>query len=315
MGEDMKDLRVVFMGTPDFAVPVLKYLIDNTNVVLVVSKVDAYVGRHRILTPSPVKKVALDNNIPVFTPHRLRDEYQEVIDKKPDIIITCAYGQIVPEILLETPRLKCINVHASLLPKYRGASPISKCIMDSENTTGITIMYMDKTLDTGNIIYQKSIDVTEKDTLGTLTEKLSELGAITLSEVLSSIINGTNASIKQNDELSSYASIIKREDEELKFNKSVIDVYNHIRSLNPSPLANVKINGEEWKIVEAEIGSSKIGEVGIISEVNKDSFGINCEDGVILIKVIKPAGKKIMDVKSFFNGYDKNKLLNIKVGE
>lgn len=311
----MNTLKVIFMGTPDFAVPVLQSLIDNTDVILVVSQPDAYVGRKRVLTPSPVKKIAMDNNIEVFTPEKLRKDNACIIDAKPDIIITCAYGQIVPKEVLNCVRLGCINVHASLLPKYRGASPIYKCILDGEDETGITIMYMDESLDTGNIILQKSIKIEESDTLGTLSDKLSKLGAIALMESLPSIIDGTNASIKQNDEDSTYVGMINRSDERIDFNKTRKEVYNQIRALNPSPLANIMIDGEEWKILASEIGSEKQGEIGVISEVNKKNFGINCKDGVILITKVKPAGKKEMDVVSFFNGYDKSKLLNKKVGE
>ena len=248
----MKNLKVVFMGTPDFAVPVLKMLIENTDVVLVVTQPDALVGRKKVLTPSPVRLIADANNIPVKTPEKIRNEYEEILNYHPDIIITCAYGQIIPKVVLDYPEYGCINVHASLLPKYRGASPISKCIYNGETKTGITIMYMDEGIDTGNIIHAREIEIAENDTLGTLSEKLSHLGAKLLLDTLPKIIEGENFDIPQDNEEATYVGLIKREDERLDFNRTRKEIINHIRSLNPSPLANTIINGEEWKIIEAQ---------------------------------------------------------------
>lgn len=310
----MKDLKVVFMGTPEFAVPVLKELIDNTNVVLVVTKEDKEVGRKRVLTPSPVANLASSHGIEVFKPHRLKADYQKILDKDPDIIITCAYGQIVPKIILEYPSLGCINVHASLLPKYRGASPITQVIMNGEEKTGITIMYMDEGIDTGNIINAAEIPIEENDTYGTLSEKLSVLGANLLMKTLPSIVDETNFSLAQDEEEATYVGMLKREDERLDFNDTAKNIVNKIRALNPEPLANILIDGEEWKIISAEIGESKKGEIGLISEVGKDYFSINCQDGCVNIKEIKPFGKKSMLVRDFLNGYKKENLINKKVG-
>lgn len=311
----MKDKRVVFMGTPEFAVPVLKSLIDNTNVVLVVSQPDAIVGRKRILTPSPVKKQALESGIEVFTPNKLKLEYEYILNKKPDIIITCAYGQIVPKTILDYPEYGCINVHASLLPKYRGANPICQAIYDGEETTGITIMYMDETLDTGNIIHAEEIPIEETDTLGTLSNKLSELGASLLIRTLPSIFAGENFDIPQDNEASTYAPMIKRDDEQINFNRTRKEIINHVRAFNPSPLTNIVIDGEEMKILEAKMGDDYQGEVGIISKVEKDHFSINCLDGRVDIIKIKPLGKKEMLVRDYFNGKDDSLLLNKKAGD
>ena len=310
----MKDLKVVFMGTPEFAVPVLKELIENTNVVLVVTKEDKEVGRKKILTPSPVATLAESHGIEVFKPHRLKKDYQLILDKDPDIIITCAYGQIVPSEILEYPSLGCINVHASLLPKYRGASPITAAIMAGEEKTGITIMYMEEGIDTGNIIHAAEIPIEESDTGGSLSEKLSALGAELLMKTLPSIIDETNFSLAQNDEEATYVGLLKREDERLDFNDTAKNIINKIRALNPEPMANILLDNEEWKILKAEIGESKKGEVGLISEVGKDYFSINCQDGCINVLEIKPFGKKNMTVKDFLNGYKKENLINKKVG-
>lgn len=311
----MKDKRVVFMGTPEFSVPVLKNLIEETNVVLVVTQPDAYVGRKRVLTPSPVCRLAEANNIEVFKPERLRKEYEYVLNKKPDIIITCAYGQIVPKQILDYPEFGCINVHASLLPKYRGASPISKAIYDGETTTGITIMYMDETLDTGNIIHAEEIPIDITDTLGTLTDKLSELGASLLMRTLPKIFDDTNFDIPQDNELATLAPMIKRSDEKIDFNRTRLEVYNQVRSLNPEPSAFIVLDNEEMKVLECRIGDETKGRIGVISKVSKDSFSINCQDGVVDIIKIKPFGKKEMLVKDYFNGTDKNSLLNKCVGD
>ena len=306
----MKDLKVVFMGTPDFAVPVLKELIENTNVVLVVTKEDKEVGRKRVLTPSPVAVLAASRGIEVFKPHRLKNDYQVILDKDPDIIITCAYGQIVPTAILEYPPLGCINVHASLLPKYRGASPITAVIMNGEEKTGITIMYMDEGIDTGNIIHASEISIESADTYGTLSEKLSVLGADLLMKTLPSIVDETNFSLAQDESEATYVGMLKREDERLDFNDAAKNIVNKIRALNPEPLANILVDDEEWKILSAEVGSTKTGEVGVISEVGKDYFSINCQDGCVNIREIKPSGKKNMMVRDFFNGYKKENLIN-----
>lgn len=311
----MKDKRVVFMGTPEFSVPVLRELIAKTNVVLVVSQPDAYVGRKKILTPSPVKSLALENNIPVLTPEKLKNDYENILNYKPDIIITCAYGKIVPKVIRDYPEYGCINVHASLLPKYRGASPIHRVIRDGEEKTGITIMYMDQAIDTGNIIQAEEIKIEKNDTLGTLEKKLSELGKKVLIKTLPSIFNNTNFSLPQDDYESSYAGLINRDDERLSFQMKREEVYNHIRSLNPAPLANFILSGEEIKVIESRVGQEKNGEIGVISSVGKDYFAIMCQDGEIEITKIKPAGKKEMMVKDYFNGCKKETLLGLKVGD
>jgi methionyl-tRNA formyltransferase len=180
-------MRIVFMGTPDFAVNVLQGLIDNYEVVLVVSQPDKLVGRHKVLTNTPIKELALKYNIPVFQPEKIRVDYNSIIEMKPDLIVTCAYGQIIPKELLDYPKYGCINVHASLLPKYRGGAPIHKAIINGDKTTGVTIMYMDVKMDNGDIISQREIAIHDSDNLESLYDKLSLLGKDLLLEVLPSI--------------------------------------------------------------------------------------------------------------------------------
>lgn len=310
----MNDVRVVFMGTPLFATNVLKELIDNTNVVLVVSQKDSLVGRKKEITPSPVKKLAIENDIPVFTPDKIREDFEIVRKMKPDLIVTCAYGQILPEELLAIPTIASINVHASLLPKYRGGAPIQRAILNGEKETGITIMYMDKGMDSGDIISTKSIVIEDDDNLETLSNKLSELGSKLLIETLPSIVDGTNKRIKQNEEDVTFAPIISKEDEYIDFNETTISVYNKIRALNPNPGAYFKINGEIIKVYEAKIGEKR-AMPSDISNLYKDGIGIGTKDGEIIITRIQPAGKKIMNTRDYLNGINKEELLRSKINE
>lgn len=309
----MKDMRVVFMGTPDFSVPVLESLIENANVVLVITKKDAYVGRKKVLTESPVAICAHEHGIEVYKPNKLKEDYEYILNKKPDIIITCAYGSIVPKIVLDYPSYGCINVHASLLPKYRGASPIVASILNGETETGITIMYMDEGIDTGNIIMSRSLKIEDNDNSLTLSNKLSELGAKLLIDTLPKIFEGENFDIPQDNDDATYVGMLKRDDEHIDFNDTIVNIKNKVRAFAPDPYAFITIDDVEYKISEVEIKESDSKENGIVSEVNKDSFGINASDGIVLVKRLKPAGKKEMSVKEFFNGFDKSKLLNKKV--
>ena len=310
----MNNIRVVFMGTPLFATNVLKELIDNTNVVLVVSQKDSLVGRKKEITPSPVKKLAIENDIPVFTPDKIREDFEIIRKMKPDLIITCAYGQILPEELLNIPTIASINVHASLLPKYRGGAPIQRSILNGDKETGITIMYMDKGMDSGDIISTKSLKIEEDDNLETLSNKLSELGSKLLIETLPSIVDGTNKRIKQNEEEVTFAPIISKEDEYIDFNNSTLNVYNKIRALNPNPGAYFKINGEIIKVYESRIGDNKAMPCDI-SNIYKDGIGIGTKDGEIIITKVKPAGKKIMNTRDYLNGVNKEELLRSKINE
>lgn len=309
----MKDKRVIFMGTPDFSVPVLEKLIENTNVVLVVTKKDAYVGRKKVLTESPIAICAHEHNIEVYKPNKLKEDYEYILNKKPDIIITCAYGSIVPKVVLDYPSYGCINVHASLLPKYRGASPIVASILNGEKETGITIMYMDEGIDTGNIIMSRSIEIEDNDNSLSLSNKLSLLGANLLIATLPKIFEGENFDIPQDNEEATYVGMLKREDEHIDFNNSVDNIKNQVRAFSPEPYAFINIDDTEYKISEVEIKKCDVSKIGIIVEVNKDSFGITAKDGIVYIKRIKPSGKKEMSVKDFFNGFDKTSLLNKKV--
>ncbi len=310
----MKNLRVVFMGTPEFAVSILNSLLENVNVVLVVSQPDALVGRKKILTPSPVKVIAEKHGIPVFTPTKIREDYSEVVNAKPDMIVTCAYGQIIPKVVLDLPKYGCINVHASLLPKLRGGAPIHHAIMDGLKETGITIMYMDEHMDSGDIISQSKTLISDEDTLDTLSERLSKMGSSLLIETIPSIIDGTCKAQKQNEEEVTFGYVITKSDELIDFSKSTREVYDKIRALNSKPGAYFILDGEVIKVYESKIGSTK-GEVSRINHIYKDGIGIGTEDGEIVITKIKPAGKKELEVKDYLNGIKGERLLGKKVNE
>ena len=311
---DLKKLRVVFMGSPVFASNVLKKLIEVTNVVLVVSQPDAYVGRKKVLTASPVKKLALEEKIEVFTPERIKSDYDIIKKSNPDIIITCAYGQMLPKELLELPRFKSINVHASLLPKLRGAAPIQRAIMNGEKETGITIMYMDEKMDTGNIISSKQIKIEDSDTYDSLHDKLSTLGIDLLIETLPSIVDGTNPSIKQNEGEATYAPLIDKVDEKIDFNKTSLEVYNKIRGLNSNPGAFMMLNGDIIKVYNSRIGDKRFN-CGVIGQIYKDGIGIGTLDGEIVLTEIKPAGKNRLLVKDYLNGIKKENILGMRCNE
>lgn len=308
----MKNKNIVFMGTPDFSVPVLKMLIENTNVLLVVTQPDKIVGKDKTVSFNPVKKLALEENIPVFQPMRIRKDFEKLKNLDIDLIVTCAYGQIIPKEVLDMPKYGCINVHASILPKYRGSAPIQWCLFNNDDVTGVTIMYMDEGMDTGDIIKIKEIPILDSDNVGTLHDKLSKLGCDLLLEVLPTIFNKTNDRIKQGNNYT-MAPMIKREDERLDFNEEGKKIIGKIKGLNPWPLANIIINNQEIKVLEAEFLQKKVDNTSIIKEIDKKNLGITCKDGIIYLKKIKPSGKKVMEINSFLNGIDKEKYLNMEV--
>lgn len=308
----MKNKKVVFMGTPEFSVPVLKELIKNTNVVLVVTQPDKKSGRNMKIEYSKIKELALENNIEVFQPEKIRLDYEKVLDVNPDIIITCAYGQIIPTALLEFPEYGAINVHASLLPKLRGGAPLHKCLMYDEKETGITIMYMSDKMDAGDIIEQEKIEITDLDNVGTIHDKLSIMGANLLMKTLPQIFNKTNNRIKQNENEVTFAYNVSKEEEEIDWNKPARTVFNQIRGLYPYPVAYTTLNGEIIKITSSKENDSTSGNVGEITNVNKEGIIVKCADKSVLITRLKPSGKKEMNAFDFVNGYGKEKLIGRK---
>ncbi len=308
----MKDKKVVFMGTPEFSVPVLEMLDENTNVVLVVTQPDKEVGRHHEIKYSPVKEYAINHNIEVYQPIKIRNDFEYILSKNPDVIITCAYGQIIPNELLETPKYKAINVHASLLPKLRGGSPLHRAIINGYKETGITIMYMAPGMDDGDIIVQKSIPIEDTDNVGIIHDKLSLLGRDLLLETLPNIFIGNITRTKQNSDEVTFAYNIKSEEEKIDFNKTSLEVYNQIRGMYPFPVAYTVLDNQIIKVCESRLGSIQKGKPGEIVKIYKDGIGVMCKDKEIILTKIKPSGKKEMDVQDYLNG-KKDEILEGKI--
>ena len=303
--------RIVFMGTASFSLAVLKMLIEEDyNIVGVVTQPDRYVGRKKVLTMPDVKVEALKYDIPVIQPARIKEDYQAIVDLKPDLIITAAYGQIVPQAVLDIPRLGCINVHASLLPLYRGGAPVHQAIIDGQEKTGVTIMYMVKKMDAGDMIAQKETPILEEDTVGILYDRLSDLGAELLKETLPDILKGTNQRIPQDENLVTYAPTLSREDERLDWNMSARQVYNKVRGTNPWPGSYTTYQGKTVKIWAGQVHQCENAmkhhahqDNGTIVKIFKDAIGVKVNDGVYLITELQLEGKKRMSVKDYLNGH------------
>ena len=307
----MSKLKILFMGTPDFSVNVLNGLIDNYDVVGVVTQPDKEVGRKKEIRPTPVKEVALKNNISVYQPEHIKTEYEDLLKLDVDMIVTCAYGQIIPKELLDFPKYGCINVHASLLPKLRGGAPIHKAIIENYPRTGVTIMYMVEKMDAGDIISQVDTPIYPNDNLESLHDRLSLMGTKLLLETIPKIVSGDINPIPQEESEVTYAWNIKREEEHIDFNDTVININNRIRGLSPVPGAYAILDGVNVKIYAARISESFFTEKrnGEIGKIYKDGIGVACSDGEIIITEIQFAGKKRMKVIDYFNGQDGNKLL------
>ncbi|MDO5375673.1 MAG: methionyl-tRNA formyltransferase [Staphylococcus rostri] len=297
--------KIIFMGTPDFSTKILEMLIETEEVVAVVTQPDRPVGRKRQLTPPPVKKVALAHDIPVYQPEKLAgsEELATLMTLPCDLIVTAAFGQLLPETLLTHPKYGAVNVHASLLPKYRGGAPIHQSIIDGEAETGVTIMYMVKQLDAGDIISQRAIPIEESDNVGTMHDKLSDLGTELLRETLPSLLNGTNSRTPQDAALATFAPNIQREDERIDWTQDARTIFNHIRGLSPWPVAYTKLDDKVMKLYRAQIVSNKQGAPGTIIETTKKQIivGTGSDDAIALTE-IQLAGKKRMPVANFLSG-------------
>ncbi|MBT2691395.1 methionyl-tRNA formyltransferase [Bacillus sp. ISL-55] len=312
--------RIVFMGTPDFSVPVLRRLVDEGyDVIGVVTQPDRPVGRKRVLTPPPVKAEALKHGIPVYQPEKIRqqEELDKILALNPELIVTAAFGQILPNQLLEAPKYGCINVHASLLPELRGGAPIHYAIIEGKEKTGITIMYMVEKLDAGDILTQVEVPITETDTVGTLHDKMSAAGADLLSETIPKLLKGDITPVPQNNEEATFAWNIKREQEKIDWNRAGADIYNHIRGMNPWPVAYTTMDGSAMKLWGAEKANHKgSDQPGTIVKVEEDGFVVATGDETaIKITELQPAGKKKMDAKNFLLGAGSNLEPGVKLGD
>jgi methionyl-tRNA formyltransferase len=313
-------VKIVFMGTPDFSVPILRRLIEDGYEILgVVTQPDRPKGRKKILTPPPVKVEAEKHGIPVFQPHKIKDEEEQrkILELQPDLIVTAAFGQILPKEILEAPKYGCINVHASLLPELRGGAPIHYAIMQGKEKTGVTIMYMVEKLDAGDILTQVEIPIEEKDHVGTLHDKLSKAGAELLSKTIPLLIEGKITPIKQNDDEATFAYNIKREQERINWSLSGEDIYNHIRGLHPWPVAYTTFLGQVMKIWWGEkVKVSEQAAPGTVIRIEKDGFVVATGNHTaIKITDLQPAGKKRMSGEEFLRGAGSSIQTGMKLGE
>ena len=307
----MKELKIVYMGTPEFSVGPLREIIKDYDVELVVTQPDKEVGRKKILTPSKVKELALEKGIKVFQPTKIREDYQEVLDIKPDLIVTCAYGQIIPKEILEYPKYGCINIHASLLPEYRGGAPIHHAVIDGKDKTGITIMYMNEKMDEGDILYQKEINILDSDNTSSMFNKLSALGSEMIREFIPRLINGDITPIKQDNNKATYAYNITKEDEKIDFNDTSLNIFNKIRGLSEIPGGYAFLDNKRVKIFNSRIGKDNKGIPGEIINIYEDGIGVRTKDSEIILTDIQIEGKVREQVKEYLNGIqNKDVLLN-----
>ena len=320
-------MNIIFMGTPDFAVGTLRALVkEGHNVVLAVTQPDKPVGRHQKLSPPAVKVWAEEHDIMVYQPESVRDPevISELREINADIFVVAAFGQILTQELLDVPRYGCINVHASLLPKYRGASPIQWAILNGDKKTGVTIMQMGPGLDDGDIIMQEEVEIAPDDTGGTLFEKLSEIGGSVCCMALTAIEAGGGERHPQDESQSSYVGMIKKEMGHIDFNKSADEICRYVRGLRPWPVCYTYLGAATMKIWEASrepflenmLGEKLIGNIfanqtrpGTVVHVDKDHLLVQTGDGFLSIKEVQMEGKKRMGISDFLNGY------SIEIGE
>jgi methionyl-tRNA formyltransferase len=304
-------LSIVFMGTSELSEVILKILLENNyNITGVFTKPDAKIGRKQELSETPVKKMAKKHNMPIFQPAKFDEAAVENLKKiNPDLIIVAAYGKIIPQAVLNIPKFGCINVHASLLPKYRGPSPVQNAILDGEKETGITIMLMDKNVDTGDILTQEKVAIDPEDSSATLMEKLSQTGAKMLLETIHLWVQGKIKSQPQDNSLATYCKLIQREDGHINWAEKAEKIYNRYRALNPWPgIFACWENGRDifrLKLTSIELRKADIQPKYALGQVfeSENSIGIQTAEGAIILKEIQKEGKKNAGIKEFINGY------------
>lgn len=302
-------MKVIFMGTPDFAVGTLEALIEaGHEITLVVSQPDKPKGRGHELIPTPVKAVALAHGLPVYQPAKLRGEQAEekLRSTEADVIVVAAFGQLIPKSILEMKQYGCVNVHGSLLPKYRGAAPIQWAVIDGEAESGITIMQMDEGLDTGDMLLKAAVPLEPKETGGSLFEKLSALGASLCVEALAKLEEGSLTSQKQGDSPTAYAKQLTKDMGELDWTRPAAELERLIRGLNPWPSAYTRLTGKLLKIWDGDVCEEEQTQraCGEIVRVSKDAVYVACGQGVLKINELQLQGKKRMDTAAFLRGYE-----------
>lgn len=307
-------MKIVFMGTPQFAVPILEQINKKHDVVLVVTQPDVWNVKKKRMEYSPVKEYVINNNLPLFQPEVIRKDYKPITDIEVDLIVTAAYGQFIGEEVLNHPKYKSINVHGSLLPKYRGGAPIQRAIINGEKVTGITIQYMAEKMDAGKMIMKREIPILDSDNQDSLFNKLSILGSEVINEVIDRIQSGLIEAEEQDESLVSFAYNLSKEDELIDFNKSAREVFNQIRGLNSNPGGYFVIDEMNVKVYDSRESEKKSNLLpGVIVDIGKDYFAVSCKDNeVIDILEIKLPSKNKMKVRDFLNGQGKKILVKGK---
>ena len=297
-------MRIIFMGTPDFAVPCLQKLIDaGHDICGVFTQPDKPKGRGYTLMPPPVKELALQHGLTVYQPTTLRDdEVQQLIaDLQPELIVVVAYGKLLSKAVLDIPPRGCVNVHGSLLPKYRGAAPIQWTVLNGDAIAGVTTMFMGEGLDTGDMLLKAETPVGENETSGELFERLCHLGADLIIDTIEALKDETITPIPQNEEEASYASMLSKKDSPIDWNKTAQQVHNQVRGLSPWPVANTVYHGKQLKIHQTLVASKEHGNPGDIIEKN-NKFFVCCGDGAVELVTVQYEGGKRMSARDFFRG-------------
>jgi methionyl-tRNA formyltransferase len=293
------------MGTPDFALPTLQGLIEaGVNLCGVFTQPDRPRGRGKVLAPPPVKEMALDHDLPVFQPEKLRDTaiVELIQELRPDLIVVVAYGQILPKSVLQIPQYGCINVHASLLPRYRGAAPINKAVVDGEQVTGVTTMLMDVGLDTGDMLVKRATEIGSEETAGELHDRLALLGREAMEETLRRLCDGTLRPEPQDDAQSCYAPMMKKEDGHIDWSRPAPVLHNLVRGLSPWPGAFTHWNGQMLKLGRTLAEGGPAAEPGTVVSADGDGIRIACGEGVLRVRELQLAGKKKLPASDFLRG-------------
>jgi methionyl-tRNA formyltransferase len=306
--------KLIFMGTPKFAATILQALLDTPHeLIAVVTQPDRPFGRHQELKASEVKLLALKHNLPIYQPEKIGLLYDMLVELKPDLIVTCAYGQFIPQKILQLPSYGAVNIHASLLPKYRGGAPIHWSIIRGEQETGITLMRMVKEMDAGDILFQESLEISDEDDVGSLHDKLAVLGASMIKKHMSDLLQDELPSIPQDPNLVSFAYTIQKQDEWIQFDQKVQDVLNRIRGLYPWPVGYLMWKDKRLKVFRAKAGPKlQKGRINQMLGLMEDSIAIQAQDGIVLLLEVQLEGRKRMLAHQFYKGL--NEQLMIKDG-
>lgn len=305
-----KDLRILFFGTPQISADFLeKIILEHFNVVGLCAQEDKPVGRKNILKPVPTKVIANKYEIPVFQPAKIKNDYDFILRLNPDVILTFAYGQIIPEFILKIPKFGALNLHGSILPKYRGAAPIQFSLLNGDKETGVTLMEMTKEMDAGKIYGVNKIKIEDDDNYSSLSKKIVESAFDCFIENLDDYLSGKNKGIEQDETLVTYTRKIEKSDEIIDFNQNALDIHNKIRALSFEPGAYFLCNNVKYKVLKSSVIDGNFNKAKIIS-YSKDGLVIGCKNNALKILLIKKEGKNVVNIKDFYNGHQKEFLIN-----